>query len=84
MAISNFGQSVFNWELGMIAEKLHFADAEKIVATAEMLFQKRGFENTTIKDVTTCLRIPESLFFHYFSSTDEILELLWNDVVGRQ
>lgn len=67
----------------MIAEKLKLVDAEEIVATAKMLFQTRGFENTTIKDITTSLKITDSMFFHHFSSTDEILELLWNGTVGQ-
>lgn len=68
----------------MTAEKFKFVDAEEIVATAEMLFQTRGFEKTTIKDITLSLNIRESLFFHYFNSTDEILELLWSGVTQRQ
>lgn len=63
----------------MTAEKLEIVDAEEIVAVAEILFQTRGFENTTVLDITTSLQTTESLFFHYFGSTDEILELLWND-----
>ena len=68
----------------MTAEKLKLVDAEEIIATAERLFQARGFENTTVQDITISLNTSESLFFHYFRSTDEILELLWNDGAERR
>lgn len=62
----------------MRAEQLNLVEAEAIAMTAEMLFKMKGFENTTIDDITTHLKISESLFFHFFDSLDEVLELLWN------
>jgi len=61
----------------MLAEKLNFVDAEKIFTTAETLFQTQGFDNTTVNDITNVLNITDSLFYYYFESVDEILELLW-------
>jgi len=60
------------------AEIVTFVHYEKIVQTAEMLFRTQGFDNTTVRDITKRLNICDSLFYHYFKSVDEILELLWS------
>jgi len=62
----------------MIAERIKFVESEKIVETAEMLFRTQGFDNTTVRDITIHLSITDSLFFYYFESVDEILDLLWS------
>jgi len=63
----------------MPAELATFVHCKNIVKTAEMLFRTQGFDNTTVRDITKRLNMSDSLFFHYFESVDEILELLWSD-----
>jgi|GEM_PF-5274263 len=67
----------------MIAEKVNLVGPNSIVETAEMLFQTKGFDNTTVDDIIGHLNISAKLFFHYFESVDEILELLWSGTLCR-
>lgn len=67
----------------MIAEKMKLIGSESIVETAEMLFQSKGFDNTTADDIIDHLNISENVFFHHFESVDEILELLWSGARQR-
>lgn len=49
----------------------------EILETACLLFQKKGFEQTTITDICNRLDITKSHFYKFFESLDEILEILW-------
>lgn len=50
----------------------------EILETAKYLFQKKGFENTTRRDICEILSINNSQFHTHFDSLDEILEILWS------
>ena len=50
---------------------------EAIMQVARQFFIVKGFEMTTVDDITATLGISSDCFYDYFSSTDEILELLW-------
>ncbi len=54
----------------------------KILSTARIFFEERGYEETAIKDITTTLSLNEDDFYTHFSSKDEILEILWSGKIS--
>ncbi|NBB51918.1 TetR family transcriptional regulator [Rhizobium sp. CRIBSB] len=46
---------------------------ERIVATADMLFYRCGFEHTSFADIAVAVGISRGNFYHHFKSKDEIL-----------
>ncbi|MFL6557344.1 MAG: TetR/AcrR family transcriptional regulator [Bacillus sp. (in: firmicutes)] len=60
---------------------------EKITAQSILLFEKKGFTETSIQDVVDSLGVTKGTFYYYFSSKEELLmdihlgyidELLYN------
>ena len=49
----------------------------EILEAANALFQKKGFERTSIADICRRLEIEPFEFHHHFDSLDEVLEILW-------
>ena len=49
----------------------------EILEAAHSLFQKKGFERTSIADICRRLEIKPFEFYNYFNSLDEVLEILW-------
>lgn len=43
------------------------------------LFQSKGFENTSVTDLTDKLQIKEQTFYEYFQSMDHLLEVVWSE-----
>ncbi|MCC8934513.1 TetR/AcrR family transcriptional regulator [Rhizobium sp. 'Codium 1'] len=50
------------------------ATREMIVATADDLFYRRGFDHTSFADIATAVGISRGNFYHHFKSKDDILE----------
>ncbi len=49
----------------------------EILEAANSLFQKKGFERTSIPDICRRLEIKPFKFYNHFTSLDEVLEILW-------
>ena len=49
----------------------------KILESAHAFFKHQGFEHTRIADICRNLGINRRTFHRYFSSLDEVLEVLW-------
>ena len=49
----------------------------EILEAAHSLFQKTGFERTSIADICRRLEIEPYEFYTHFDSLDEVLEILW-------
>ena len=56
----------------------------EILKTAESFFQNKGFDQTTIEDITGQLNVDRAIFFHHFDSLDQVLEILWSGTLGSQ
>lgn len=52
------------------------ANRECIANTALELFQKYGYEATTIQDICTATGFSVGTFYHYYKSKDDLLELV--------
>ena len=51
----------------------------QIKEAACVLFRSQGFENTSVADLVKKLHIEEQMFFIYFQSMDELLEVVWSE-----
>lgn len=43
-----------------------------ILQAAIKLFSEKGFDGTSVKDITDAAGVPKSLFYHYFNSMEEL------------
>ncbi len=61
---------------------------EKITEQSILLFEKKGFSNTSIQDIVDALHVTKGTFYYYFSSKVELLmdiHLAYiNDLLERQ
>jgi AcrR family transcriptional regulator len=55
----------------------------EIVSASRDLFLKQDYENTTMQDVMTTLRIAKGTAYHYFRSKEELLEAVVEDMVAE-
>lgn len=46
---------------------------DRIVSTADQLFYKNGYENTSFADIAQAVQISRGNFYHHFKTKDEIL-----------
>jgi AcrR family transcriptional regulator len=44
-----------------------------ILKEARRLIAERGFDGTSVKDITDAAGVPKSLFYHYFEGVDDLL-----------
>jgi len=51
----------------------------EIVQTARLLFNTRGFDQTTLEDLLRALNIGEGVFLENFNSMDQLLEVVWSE-----
>ena len=56
----------------------------QIMQTAQVFFRSRGYDQTTVEDITAFLNISETQFSYFFHSLDEILELLWAGMLNEK
>ena len=49
---------------------------EQIIAAARSLYEERGIDRTSVKDIAERANITRSLFYHYFSSRDEVTDAI--------
>jgi AcrR family transcriptional regulator len=45
----------------------------QLIDSALTLFAEKGFERTTIKDLSEAARVAQGLIYHYFESKEELL-----------
>lgn len=49
---------------------------DELMTAAETLFMEKGFEATTIADITRAANVAKGTFYHYFASKNEMLAAL--------
>lgn len=47
---------------------------QKILNTAEQLFCRKGYEQTSVQDIIDCLNSSKGSFYHHFASKEALLE----------
>jgi AcrR family transcriptional regulator len=50
-----------------------------ILETARSLFKQRGFDQTSLRDITDRLALTETDIAAYFGSKDDLLEAVWSE-----
>lgn len=58
-----------------------FSRRDEIVEAARNLYETRGLEHTTVKDITEEVGVTRSLFYHYFENKDAVTEAVLDDYV---
>lgn len=49
---------------------------EQIIAAARSLYEEKGIDRTSVKDIAERANITRSLFYHYFASRDEVTDAI--------
>ena len=66
--------------------KEHDVRREEILDTAQQLFSQKGYEQTSIQDITRTVGIAKGTFYHYFDSKlallDELIERMIDFAIG--
>ncbi|MEW5748411.1 MAG: TetR/AcrR family transcriptional regulator [Candidatus Thermoplasmatota archaeon] len=47
---------------------------EEFIEASKALFNKKGFENTTVDDIVDAVGVAKGLFYYYFESKDALLD----------
>ncbi len=56
---------------------------QKIIDTAAYLFQKKGYSSTTLDDVSNELGVSKAALYHYVSSKDELLSMIYTQALNK-
>lgn len=56
-------------------------DREQVLAVAVRVFNERGYDATSVADLTAALGLTKSALYHHFESKSEILELALTDAL---
>ena len=59
------------------------ARRSEILDTAKLLVYTKGYEQMTIQDLLDALGISKGAFYYYFSSKQELLEALIEQLMGE-
>lgn len=54
---------------------------DEIVEAARMLYETKGLDRTSVKDITEEVGVTRSLFYHYFENKDAVTEAVLDDYV---
>jgi len=60
----------------MAARNIPERRKKELLETAEKMFYSKGFENTSVKEITDAMGVAKGTFYYYFSSKDELLTAL--------
>lgn len=55
----------------------------KITEQSLLLFEKKGFSNTSIQDIVEALNVTKGTFYYYFTSKEELLMEIHVDYINR-
>jgi AcrR family transcriptional regulator len=57
---------------------------EEIIHAARQLFQTKEYDKTTMQELMDTLNIAKGTIYHYFSSKEELLEAVVEDLVDKE
>jgi len=55
----------------------------EFIEAARGLFNEKGFENTSVDDIVERMGVAKGLFYYYFDSKEEVLEILYGRLQGE-
>lgn len=59
------------------------ARRSEILEVAQRLFYQRGYEQTSIQDIINEIGIAKGTFYHYFSSKQDLLDAIIEQMIGQ-
>ena len=59
-----------------------FSRRDEIVEAARNLYETKGLDHTTVKDITEEVGVTRSLFYHYFENKEAVTEAVLDDYVN--
>lgn len=59
-----------------------YSRRDEIVEAARSLYESKGLDRTTVKDITEEVGVTRSLFYHYFENKDAVTEAVLDDYVN--
>ncbi|MDR1542801.1 MAG: TetR/AcrR family transcriptional regulator, partial [Prevotellaceae bacterium] len=62
-------------------EKIRNEKRQLIKQTALSLFAENGYETTSISEIAKKAGISKGLMYNYFTSKEELLQIIWDDLV---
>jgi AcrR family transcriptional regulator len=63
--------------------KDHDVRRKEIIDTAERLFSKKGYEETSVEEIIKKIGIAKGTFYYYFRSKEDLLDALMDRVVSE-
>lgn len=49
---------------------------DEFISTAEILFEEKGYENTSVDDIVKRMGVAKGLFYYYFETKDDVLDII--------
>ncbi|MDR1653742.1 MAG: TetR/AcrR family transcriptional regulator, partial [Prevotellaceae bacterium] len=62
-------------------EKIRNEKRQLIKQTALSLFADKGYDATSISEIAKKAGISKGLMYNYFTSKEELLQIIWDDLV---
>lgn len=59
------------------------ARRREIIAAARELYEHKGIDHTSVKDITEKVGVTRSLFYHYFENKEAVTDAILDDYVGN-
>ena len=56
---------------------------QEFLDTAELLFNRKGYESTTVNDIISEMGVAKGAFYHYFTSKEEVLSAILDRIAAR-
>lgn len=56
----------------------------RILASAVQLFARKGFDGTSVQEIVEDAAVTKGAMYHYFSSKDDLLYEIYNQLLSRQ
>jgi len=56
---------------------------QEFVETAFRLFEKKGYENTSVDDIVDRMGVAKGLFYYYFKTKDDVLDMIIDRILDE-
>lgn len=76
--LSKVGNQDAQWNgAGLTRKEVHAAKRRALVATANQIFRKKGYHNTSMDDVANFLNVSKTVVYYYVKNKQELLFLCY-------
>lgn len=57
---------------------------KEFIRTAQALFNEKGYENTSVDDIVNRMKVAKGLFYYYFDTKEDLLNLILDQYMDKQ